>query len=582
MTRRRHAVFGMDNIPTMTSGQDADLAACLLQDVPADATMVELGPWLGGMSQMLAPHGTLHVVDAFRWTADHVKRVPGLLEAGESFRPVFERLMQARGLDVVVHEATFESFRWDGSAIALGVIDGPKKPAQLRDTLLALAPGLGDGSCLLIKNANNPRYFAMMAYLQELATQGALALRAANADGHCNSAAWRVCLPAGELAEVIEQAPLEIPAHLRLLDGALGQLGTFQLALLHALVARNAWSEAYQVIDRMDGNRRILKAWDRMELDLARTDADPEQLGWLAEIMSLQHAKGGLPSAPKSFKASAAMTRRAFWINNRDKPWRARAFQPEVLERAHQFGYVSWANAVQDHVRGRSILDVGCGPGLHGFGYLAAGAESYLGLDPIVDINRDRVKNLAAKSDKMPFGWTPAELGQMIAPWEVRPTPIEDLPSERRFDLAVMHNVTEHLQNIESVFAAIAARLKPGGKLLYNHHNFYSWNGHHLRPKVVSDIDLSDPSQIEMVDWGHVEYAPAPEHYIARGLNRIRLDDLIALTERFFDIEISEEKPSRAETGLGRLTDEIRAQYAYLTDRDFQTQNLLCVATVRV
>ena len=191
------------------------------------------------------------------------------------------------------------------------------------------------------------------------------------------------------------------------------------------------------------------------------------------------------------------------------------------------------------------------------------------------------MKNLAAKSDKMPFGWTPAELAEMVEPWDVHPTPIEDMPKERRFDLAVMHNVTEHLQNIESVFSAIAARLKPGGKLLYNHHNFYSWNGHHLRPKVVSDIDLTDPSQAEMVDWGHVEYDPAPEHYIARGLNRIRLDDLIALTERFFDIDLSEEKPSRAETGLGRLNDTIRARYDYLTDRDFETQNLLCVATVR-
>jgi SAM-dependent methyltransferase len=192
------------------------------------------------------------------------------------------------------------------------------------------------------------------------------------------------------------------------------------------------------------------------------------------------------------------------------------------------------------------------------------------------------VKNLAAKSNKMPFGWTPAELSDMFEPWEVRPSAVEDLPEDRVYDLAVMHNVTEHLQNIESVFEAIAKRLKPGGKLLYNHHNFYSWNGHHLPPKRVEAIDLSVPEQVEMVDWGHVEYDPDPQHYIARGLNRIRLDDLIALTERLFDIEVSEEKLSRPETGLGRLTKEIRQRYPYLTDRDFETQNLLCIATVRI
>ena len=85
MAKRRQAPLDMDEIPTMTSSQDADLAHSLLRDLPAGATIVELGPWLGGMSQMLAPHGTLHVVDAFRWTADHGKRVPGLLEAGDEF-----------------------------------------------------------------------------------------------------------------------------------------------------------------------------------------------------------------------------------------------------------------------------------------------------------------------------------------------------------------------------------------------------------------------------------------------------------------------------------------------------------------
>ena len=74
----------------------------------------------------------------------------------------------------------------------------------------------------------------------------------------------------------------------------------------------------------------------------------------------------------------AALSLRAFWINNADKPWRARAFHPDVIERAHAFGYMNWANQVQDHVRGQSVLDVGCGPGLHGLGYLAAGANSYL------------------------------------------------------------------------------------------------------------------------------------------------------------------------------------------------------------
>jgi SAM-dependent methyltransferase len=581
MAEQDQGFFELSEIPRMTSSQDVDLVQTLLKDVGSDDVIVEIGPWLGALSEVLAPVGRLHVIDSFVWTKEHDKRVPGLVSPDASFRPAFERLMRSRGLQAEVHEADFQEYRWTGDPIALCIIDAPKKPAQLRDALLSVAAGMTEGARLMIKNGNNARYFPMMAYVQALMDQGAASLLEADPEGACNSVALEVRVDAGEFAAIVEQTPVDHSPRLKRLDGALGHLGTFQLSLLWELVAANAWTDAYEVVGRMEPSRRILRDWDRRELDLAKAGADPERLGWLAEVMSLQHAQGGLPPAPKSFKSSAAMTRRAFWTNNADKPWRARAYHPEVLERVHQYGYTSWANTIQEHVRGQSILDVGCGPGLHGIGYLAAGASRYLGLDPIIDLDRDRVKNLAAKSSKMPFGWTPAELSRMFEPWDVQPTAVEDLPEDRVFDLAVMHNVTEHLKTIDSVFEAIAKRLKPGGKLLYNHHNFYCWNGHHQPPKRVKSIDLSDPAQAEMVDWGHVEYDPAPEHYIARGLNRIRLDDLIALTERFFDIELSEEKLSRPETGLGRLTDEIRARYPYLTDRDFETQNLVCVATVR-
>ena len=81
-----------------------------------------------------------------------------------------------------------------------------------------------------------------------------------------------------------------------------------------------------------------------------------------------------------------------------------------------------------------------------------------------------------------------------------------------------------------------------------------------------------------MMDWGHVGYEPEPEHYIARGLNRIKLDDILALTAKYFDIVTADEVLSRPETGLGRLTDTVRQRHPDLTDRDFETQNLFCVA----
>ncbi|ABD56580.1 Methyltransferase type 12 [Jannaschia sp. CCS1] len=577
-----HDLFAMNELPKMTSAKDMDLVTRFAEGLEPDAVIVEIGPWLGALSDILSPKGCLHVVDAFVWTDDHDKRVPGLLSPGESFRAVYQRLMQDRGRTVEVHETALEDFRWAGDGIDLCIIDAPKKPTLLRDTLLAVASGLHEGSRLLIKNANHANYFAMMAYLQAIVDQGVLSVLDADEEGSCNMIAFDVRVSGADLAEVLEQTPLDHSVRWRLVEGGLGGLGPFQLALICELIKLGQWAQAYEVVGRMQSSRRILREWDRREAQLANAGADPEQLGWFAEIMGLQHSKGGLPAPPKTFRTSAAMARRAYWINNSDKPWRARAFHPDVFERAHEFGYMKWTNSVQDHIKGQSVLDVGCGPGLHGFGCLVAGAKTYLGLDPIIKLERDRVKNLSANSAKMAFGWTPAALADMFEPWEVQAAAIETLPEDRVFDIAVMHNVTEHLQNIESVFESIALRLKPGGKVLYNHHNFFCWNGHHQPPKRVSKIDLTDAAQQEMVDWGHVEYEPTPDHYIARGLNRIRLDDLIALTERFFDIEVCEERPSRPETGLGRLTDEIRQKYPYLKDRDFETQNLFCIATVKI
>lgn len=566
----------------MSSARDMDLVARFSEGLQPDAVIVEIGPWLGAISEILAPKGTLHVIDTFVWTKDHDKRVPGLLPPGDSFCAVYEKLMHDRGHAVQTHGADLENFRWEGGGIDLCVIDAPKRPGLLRDALLAVASGLRDGSRLLIKNANHINYFPMMAYLQEIVDQGVLSILDADDEGSCNMIAFDVQMSGADLAEVVEQTPLDHPARWRLVDGGFGGLGPFQLALICELITQDQWVQAYEVLGKMQSSRRMLREWDRRETQLADAGADPEKLGWFAEIMGLQHSKGGLPAPPKSFKASAAMARRAYWINNADKPWRARAFHPDVFERAHDFGYMSWTNSVQEHIKGQAVLDVGCGPGLHGFGCLVAGAKTYLGLDPIIKLDRDRAKNLSANSAKMAFGWTPETLSNMFEPWEVQAAAIETLPEDRVFDIAVLHNVTEHLQQIEGIFESIALRLKPGGRILYNHHNFYAWNGHHQAPKRINQIDPTDPAQQEMMDWGHVEYDPAPEHYISRGLNRIRLDDLIALTERLFDVEVCEERPSRPETGLGRLTDEIRQKYPYLQDRDFETQNLFCIGTVKI
>jgi SAM-dependent methyltransferase len=248
-----------------------------------------------------------------------------------------------------------------------------------------------------------------------------------------------------------------------------------------------------------------------------------------------------------------------------------------LIARAVELSYLGWPKRIRAHVRGHDVLDVGCGTGVHGIGYLVVGARSYLGVDPRIDLDRDRVKDLRT-STWTSLGWTGRDIAEILPELRLLKGGVEDLPGDARFDLVVLHNATEHLLDLDGVLATIAKHLRPDGTLLFNHHNFYCWNGHHLPPKTVAAIDTADPEQRKYLDWGHLDFAPPEGHYFHRGLNRIRLCELMDLTECHFDIIEWTMKESKPEQGAGRLRDEVRARHPELSDEDFLTQTVFCRA----
>ncbi|MEQ8964370.1 MAG: TylF/MycF/NovP-related O-methyltransferase [Azospirillaceae bacterium] len=262
---------------------------------------------------------------------------------------------------------------------------------------------------------------------------------------------------------------------------------------------------------------------------------------------------------------------------NQDLPGLEENYAPDLIDRAVAFDYVSWPRRIREHITGRSVLDVGCGTGLHGIGYIVAGAGSYTGLDPKISLDNDVAKNLNSGKHEH-FGATPREIMRRMPRIRLIPGTFEDIAPQDKFEVVVLHNVTEHLINIEKVFEGIVGVLADNGIVIYNHHNFYSWNGHHLAPKSVDKIDEVDPEQQQLMDWNHLDFEPPEGHYFHRGLNRIRLDDLRALTERFFDIDTWEERPSKTHQGAGRLTPEIKARHPEYTERELTTQNVFCIA----
>lgn len=563
------------DIPSMVAKSDIDLIARHLDLLPPNPVIVEFGPWLGSISVHLAKAGQLHVVDNFIWTKDHARRVPDVLDPGDSFQALYEAVLKKRGLKAAVHVTPFTDFAWSGPKIDLVVIDGPKTVEGMIEILSKLIGHVGEDTIILIKNALNPSYPEVVLTFHALMRREALISTGIEGPAGSNMLACRVGPAFADIAEIAETAADEEHSPQAQADDA------YLLAEIQRSLTKLDWQGAYDQLSKMSPSLRMLTAWDEVEGRLALSFDAQDQLAIFADIYAFHHGSAGIQPGSIPYGRSAAQAMRAYWLNNADKPWRGTSFRPEILSKAFDYGYMSWPSKIQEHIRDKDIIDIGCGPGLHGIGYLVGGARSYVGLDPIVKLDKDRVKNLTAKC-KEPFGWTPNEIAELIEPWKITPKLSYELPEERMFDVATLHNVTEHLLQIEDVFRDLSLRLRPGGVMIYNHHNFYTWNGHHLPPKSIAAIKPGDPKQKEMMDWAHIAFDPPPEHYISRGLNRIMLDDLIALTEKYFDIEFSEEIPTRPENGALRITDGIRNRYPHLTDRDLLTQNLFCIARVRI
>lgn len=261
-------------------------------------------------------------------------------------------------------------------------------------------------------------------------------------------------------------------------------------------------------------------------------------------------------------------------------------FNGEIAFRASKFGYFKWPVQIHKYLQGMHVLDVGCGSGMHGIGCLALGAESYLGVDPGVKLDKDEVKNKNAKkvggqTPKEPFGWTPRDIirsfGSRLNIVKGTTGDISDVRREGKFDVILMYTVTEHLMDIDAVFRECSQLLRPNGKVLFLHDNFYSWNGHHMRPKSVADINLNDPEQLRYLDWNHLRFEPPAGHYFHRGLNKIRLDDLKKVTENYFIIDAWEE----VFNDYGRLSDEIVLRYPQFSRRELSVSKVFCVASDR-
>lgn len=153
-------------------------------------------------------------------------------------------------------------------------------------------------------------------------------------------------------------------------------------------------------------------------------------------------------------------------------------------------------------------------------------------------------------------------------------------PADGAFDAAFMVSTSEHFDDPRGCFAAIATLMAPGSRIFVNHHNYYSWNGHHRAPWRVRDMDPDNPLHRAVADWAHVRnkvHNPDSPNY----LNYIRIHEIIDVVSEFFAIETKRLVRFLPETGEGRLTPSLLDELGRYYREELETVELHLLARRR-
>ncbi|CUH82611.1 tetratricopeptide repeat protein [Tropicibacter naphthalenivorans] len=387
----------------------------------------------------------------------------------------------------------------------------------------------------------------------------------------------------GMLAPFLEKNPDHAGGHL--LQGriflALDDLDAAEAAVLRAIELNPELTPATRLLDQIRQERVMIQA----RQFIAVVDADylaARDTGPSEALIAAAQGLADLPPGP-NWNNDTEQAKIAYFHFAPDLKQALRNYDPHLIDVSTRFDYITWPKRIQDHVRGKSVIDVGCGFGGYGMGFLVAGAVDYAGLDPVMKLDSTRAKNKRTRtwSD---MGVTPREVADALPAIRLFECIAEDMPVEETFDTVALHNVTEHLIQLDLVFSGLVKLCKPDTRVIYLHHNFFCWNGHHFAPNQPHQLDLDNPKHLEVYDWRHIDLHAAglpDDHYFTTHLNQIRLDEIRAITEKYFDIEVWDEIPSSQAT-LERLTpeilDRVRQSVPDLTERELKTNVVFCIA----
>jgi SAM-dependent methyltransferase len=363
-----------------------------------------------------------------------------------------------------------------------------------------------------------------------------------------------------------------------------------QLGLASLQVLRSRFDLAAAILDRLPDGAEVRSLRRRIRAQIQDQDPSAYFVNLVDEIdraIADERLDDAL-AAQADIKRRASALRRLHWERepvlacaayfafNPDDETTLRQYQPDWLRAAVEFDFVHWPKRVHRWVEGRSVADIGCGHGAYSLGFVIAGAGSYVGIDKVVDLTSTVARN-KLRREEANFVAAPADIQARFSQVSILAGAFEDVAQDATFDTLLMHNVTEHLMDIEAVFDGLDRMMRPGARLIFVHHNFYGWNGHHMAPASLADLEEDDAEQAKYYDWRHIRFEPPADHFIATGLNRIRLAELRALVERRWTIEAWDERRSPPQV-LARMTPEIRASLAEFDDDELEINAVFVVA----
>ena len=321
--------------PRMLGDTDVSLILSFVEKLPEGAHILEVGPWLGGLTVDLASYGHVTVVDRFIWSDANARKYPGIAEPDTSFRSVFEANMAAQGLDVDVIESTLPDLLWEGGPIDFMVIDAPRDAKTLHGCLRAVAVSLKPGAIIVIKHALNSHDFGMGAYLDALAGYGHAKFEVTEQPSWSNICTISVTDTVSELASFDDEE--ELIANAPVSDGPTDPwsghaLTTYRLA---HLARSRRWPAAFAMLTGMEPCSDNIALWDEISLHIP---TGPElvleaEMTILTELVWVHNDVGA--RLPVAIGPSVVERLRAFWHNNASAGSRASDLSSPLLFHEH-------------------------------------------------------------------------------------------------------------------------------------------------------------------------------------------------------------------------------------------------------